>query len=324
MRFGSERWRFDCIPMSAWPDLAAEGTDPARSHHTALALITDDHQPAPADQDLPTLWVREDDLDFHDLLDRLRATEPDVVVLRIGSPADLDHLRAIRHLLTRTGIVALVDEADDESLLQLLSLGADEVLPTELGDPLSIGRSACFAMVRRSRVAELHQAAAIDSLTGVLDERGLWSLGARTLEVVQATGLPVTGVYADIDGLTFTNAEFGEELGDTVLCRVTWLLRETIPGIELMARAGDDEFFVVTTAPPGQLPSEPRLTCSLDHLHPEVEVSVTLGMISSPAGIHAGLPSLVRSARADMHRVKGRVDGRARWDSPADAWRRND
>ena len=98
-------------------------------------------------------------------------------------------------------------------------------------------------LVLRRLTDELRAMAAHDPLTRLLNRRGL-------LEGLQAhfrsrTAGPAHLLIVDIDHFKHINDSYGHQVGDTVLCHVADVLRETARQGDLTCRLGGEEFVVI-------------------------------------------------------------------------------
>jgi len=62
-----------------------------------------------------------------------------------------------------------------------------------------------------------------------------------------AANLPITMVFADVNGLKFTNDVFGHAAGDRLLVSFADILKKTVRKNDILARVGGDEFIVLLT-----------------------------------------------------------------------------
>jgi diguanylate cyclase (GGDEF)-like protein len=92
---------------------------------------------------------------------------------------------------------------------------------------------------------ELTRQAERDSLTGLLNRRGLKALADRTLAASHRAGEPVSAVMLDLDGMKYANDTWGHETGDALLCAVAKVLTSTVSHQGAVVRLGGDEFLVV-------------------------------------------------------------------------------
>jgi diguanylate cyclase (GGDEF)-like protein len=89
------------------------------------------------------------------------------------------------------------------------------------------------------------RAAVTDSLTGLLNRRGLEDRLTEELARCRRNGHELSLVIMDCDGLKAINDTGGHELGDTVLQRVGDCLRDHKRIADVAARLGGDEFVVL-------------------------------------------------------------------------------
>lgn len=88
-----------------------------------------------------------------------------------------------------------------------------------------------------------------DHLTGLANRAALedrLSLLATGLD----EGQHLAVVMVELDGIDLTNHQDGRHVGDRVLVEVGRRLSEEVPGVEIVARMGGDEFVVVSVAQP--------------------------------------------------------------------------
>jgi diguanylate cyclase (GGDEF)-like protein len=89
------------------------------------------------------------------------------------------------------------------------------------------------------------RAAVTDSLTGLLNRRGLEDRLEEELARCRRNGHELSVVMIDCDGLKAVNDSGGHELGDAVLQRVSDCLRQHKRMADVAARLGGDEFVVL-------------------------------------------------------------------------------
>lgn len=91
-------------------------------------------------------------------------------------------------------------------------------------------------------IATLRENSLTDSLTGLLNRRGLDAVIARLRE--DAT-LPFGVLMADIDHFKRVNDTYGHGMGDAVLQRFSTLMRENARDTDVLGRAGGEEFIML-------------------------------------------------------------------------------
>jgi diguanylate cyclase (GGDEF)-like protein/PAS domain S-box-containing protein len=160
----------------------------------------------------------------------------------------------------------------------------------------------------RVRVARLRREVEEDSLTGLLNRRGLESRVATHL----AKGRTVGVGFLDLDGFKIVNDTHGHSSGDALLCAVAARLRRCVrPGDEV-ARFGGDEFVVAFV----DLPSESELVEMTNRVldavagsyatdHGTVEVGVSAGWSVALPG--TDVQEALRRADFRMYEQKRRL-----------------
>jgi diguanylate cyclase (GGDEF)-like protein len=162
----------------------------------------------------------------------------------------------------------------------------------------------------RSRSEELERHAHIDELTGLANRRGFY----RYLNDLLADRRSrVSLLVIDIDRFKDINDRFGHPVGDQALRRLAGVLNRLVRPLDLAARVGGDEFFLLfegtglqvaieraetivrTAATPGPDPGDPPL-------------SVTVGVASGPP---EEFDRLLTEADGAMYR--GKSTGGGRW-----------
>ena len=162
-------------------------------------------------------------------------------------------------------------------------------------------------------IEELYQQASSDSLTGLVNHR-------RFLEVLNAeicrskrTGLELSLLLLDLDGLKEINDRFGHLTGDRALCRLGQILGDCCRSIDTAARHGGDEFaLVLPETSVGTAALVARRTCDLLVKDNEVPIlSVSVGIASYPKDADT-TGTLVYAADKALHAMKGRRTRAAR------------
>ncbi|MFM7536911.1 MAG: diguanylate cyclase [Acidimicrobiales bacterium] len=88
----------------------------------------------------------------------------------------------------------------------------------------------------------LHELAATDPLTGVLNRRGLEQQLEGELDRFRRTGVPLATLMIDCDDFKQVNDRLGHGAGDAVLATVAGRLRDALRPEDVVARVGGDEF----------------------------------------------------------------------------------
>ena len=94
-------------------------------------------------------------------------------------------------------------------------------------------------------LARLHQLAATDSLTGLLNRRGFAASAEREVARTARFGGCVTAVMLDIDHFKRINDGFGHSVGDEVIAWVARLCQRHLRAVDVLGRYGGDELVAV-------------------------------------------------------------------------------
>ncbi|WP_129840810.1 GGDEF domain-containing protein [Streptomyces sp. RFCAC02] len=122
--------------------------------------------------------------------------------------------------------------------------GAEEFGPAAGDFAAVLGSVIGAGLVSHERLAEARRLAFTDPLTGLANRRAVDLRLAEALGRHRATGVVVSLVVCDVNGLKQVNDTFGHATGDRLLERFGTLLAgcaATVPGA-LAARLGGDEF----------------------------------------------------------------------------------
>ncbi len=118
------------------------------------------------------------------------------------------------------------------------------LLRDDQGKPMRIVGVAMDMTAEHTRLEQLETSADTDSLTSLLNRRGIqksfthgvFSLGCGLLAV-------------DLDGFKAVNDRFGHGMGDAVLVEAALRLKRSVRQIDTIARMGGDEFLVLIDGP---------------------------------------------------------------------------
>lgn len=162
-----------------------------------------------------------------------------------------------------------------------------------------------------------------DSLTGLLNRRGLEDAATAALAFARRVGHPVAVLACDLDHFRRINERYGHAGGDQVLQAFSRLLEREFADQELVARQGGEEFVIVL---PG-VGAEAALRRA-EHLRQVVEshrfalrgdaataVTVSIGVATQQP--NDTWPTLLVRADAALYRAKAAGRNRATWEDPA-------
>ena len=84
-----------------------------------------------------------------------------------------------------------------------------------------------------------------DDLTGVLNRRGFYEFGQRTLDIIQEMEHAGIVFYADMDNLKKINDSYGHDMGDQAIKLMAEVLKGVFRSNDVVGRLSGDEFGVV-------------------------------------------------------------------------------
>lgn len=98
--------------------------------------------------------------------------------------------------------------------------------------------------IEQSR-AQLEQRSRVDTLTGLMNRRGLLDTANHLFEQLQPGHERLVVMFADLDKFKQINDNHGHAAGDEVLKRFARILRDSLRDNDVAARLGGDEFVII-------------------------------------------------------------------------------
>jgi len=155
-----------------------------------------------------------------------------------------------------------------------------------------------------------------DSLTGVLNRKGVFDAAGNRLAQARRYGVGVAVAYIDVDRFKQTNDAYGHAFGDAVLSWVASVLRDGVRRQDVVGRVGGDEFVTLlydcTRAEARQIMSR-VLNCvgaePVRHDDVTATVTVSIGVVWVDPN-HAAPPFGALVKRADRAMYDAKHDGR--------------
>ena len=92
---------------------------------------------------------------------------------------------------------------------------------------------------------QLEHTSATDTLTGLLNRRGLYEIAERLFDRALGHGEKIVVMFADMDKFKSINDTFGHPAGDQVLRELGTILRESLRTHDIASRYGGDEFVLI-------------------------------------------------------------------------------
>lgn len=184
---------------------------------------------------------------------------PDAYVIAADLSRPGEGLRLMSELRSRAAsryavICIAAAETARETSAVALDLGASDLLPARLSDPLVAEEAALRLRAQlarkrrhdqlRERVADGLRLALIDPLTGLYNRRYAMPHIARLAERARQTGRHFAVMVLDIDRFKLVNDTYGHAAGDAALVEVARRLAVNLRQVDLVARVGGEEFLI--------------------------------------------------------------------------------
>ena len=142
-----------------------------------------------------------------------------------------------------------------------------------------------------------------DQLTGLYNRR-FFEEALKRIDVKR--NLPLSIVFADVNGLKLINDSFGHEMGDELLKSVASILTSTCRADEIIARLGGDEFTIALQntglEEAEQIVNRMRLKAETTQIN-GIGLSVSFG-IDTKLHVHEEMKDVIKRAEDAMYRVK--------------------
>lgn len=142
-------------------------------------------------------------------------------------------------------VIWLPLRANGEDIGALVGTGGGAVNPENLDTAAVLAAHAAASLDAALALRRERQSAVTDSLTGVLNRRGLEERLELEVRAAQERRMPLSVLVLDCDDFKDINDRAGHEFGDALLKEVADVLVRSLPEDAEVARLGGDEFVVV-------------------------------------------------------------------------------
>jgi diguanylate cyclase (GGDEF)-like protein len=189
-----------------------------------------------------------------DAMTYLQVADVDLI-LAGPMPADGDLLAAVRTMSAEypdVPVLALLESPDADEIALQREGGARQCLALDdLDLPLLLqSMEFCLREARLSRelaevTARLDWLVHMDSLTGLLNRKGMERSLMEELSRCRAAGRPLQILMVDLDDFSRINATLGHGVGDLVLVAASRRIRESVRSCDSIGRCGTDRFVIM-------------------------------------------------------------------------------
>jgi diguanylate cyclase (GGDEF)-like protein len=173
------------------------------------------------------------------------------------------------------------------------------------------GRLAVAVNTIAAALADTHDRATTDKLTGVANRAALVTHLFSEVERAGRYERPLSIAFVDIDHFKMVNDSYGHAAGDEVLRGVAQVIAENLRTSDLIGRYGGEEFMLVlteTTVEDGAALAEKLRTLVQRRRfsvpgNPELSVTISIGLAGG-SGARLRMENLIRDADAAMYSAK--------------------
>lgn len=180
-------------------------------------------------------------------IELLQEKEFDIILTDLNLPGvdGLDIITRIQAVTSKTPIVVLSGQANEDIALQIVQMGAQDYLVKGQGDGHLINRVLDYSIERKKDMQELSHIANYDSLTGLANRLLFRERLERALIRADRNKTLVALFVIDLDRFKNVNDTLGHDAGDKLLIDVANRLRKCTRGGDTIARLGGDEFTII-------------------------------------------------------------------------------
>ncbi len=193
--------------------------------------------------------------DAESALHRIRAWKPHLILLDINMPgvSGLDLIPRIRSITQEdyASIILVSAGLEIEGVIQGLDHGGDDYLSKPFRSTELITRLRTMLRMKelqdnlrryQHRIEELSNT---DDLTGLLNMRALYRRAEEEIQRCRRFRKPISALLINLDQFSAVNENADFIFGNTVLREVAVILKKCVRTMDLVARVGADEFFVL-------------------------------------------------------------------------------
>ncbi|MGI9329431.1 MAG: putative bifunctional diguanylate cyclase/phosphodiesterase [Gammaproteobacteria bacterium] len=236
----------------------------------------------------------------------------DAVLLDLHLPdgSGLECVDAIQAAESKTPVVVLSGQDDEEFALSILNKGVQDYLVKWEGEAQTILRTIRYAVERKRSELRLNYLAQYDSLTEIPNRQHFQEQLERATARARREGRKVALLFLDLDQFKVVNDTLGHDAGDSLLKEMAERLRRSIRTGDGLGRLGGDEFAVLLEGLAGPLDAETTARNILELIAEpcningrEVTVTTSIGITIFPND-NSDTSTLLNNADIAMYQAK--------------------
>lgn len=165
-------------------------------------------------------------------------------------------------------------------------------------------RMESYARVLEDKSKELESFALRDSMTNLLNKRGMQAAMRRELRLAQRRHTLLSILYIDVNKFKYINDTFGHATGDDVLIRLAQVMIRNSRSTDVTCRMGGDEFIVILpdcNTLGAQLIGE-KISSAFTREYPDF--SISFGIAETGPNEFASEKALIENADKKMYTAK--------------------
>jgi diguanylate cyclase (GGDEF)-like protein len=226
----------------------------AARRETVRVLLVEDN---PGDARLVEIMLSEPGLmrDFEithasrlgEAVEALEGSPFDVVLLDLSLPdsSGMETVERVRTAASRTPVVVLSGQDDEQTALRALQGGAEDYLVKGRGDGDLVARAIRYAIQRKKAEERLAYLAQYDPLTGLANRALFQDRLQQAVARAERSGGQLALLFVDLDRFKAVNDTFGHDCGDLLLREVAGRMEARVRKSDTVARLGGDEFAII-------------------------------------------------------------------------------